>query len=617
MLGSGNNPNSISADKTWVILSAFQPEAPFLKLHNLNNGQEIDLPLDPGSDRGAGFALISPDNGKVAWMEAKGTLMSLEPDLAARLRIADMEGNLIHDFDGEMMATQIGAQQIAMTAPVAWLDANTLLVSASGFTDDVNYHELLRVDAVNGSINQYSMDDFLGVVYEGQNDPFEEIQIQSLTSIPNAALSMSGPWVVIPSKERMWAANPDGSGVTSLINQASIQWYVQKVAAAPQGGHLAFTASWEPEGLQGLTLFLLKLPEMTLETITELTSPATAPPADPQICDPGYEAARAATIGSGVAWSPDGRMLAFVGVQDGPTSDLYVYSLDTGEIEQVTDGPSQAYHPVWSPDGQYIIHFGASCFGTGAGFNMLGAWAASPDGTDVFSLYDIDPGSAGETVVGWLNNEEVVIETISGCPAQNLRKVNLSTRTVTTIYESCYYDLVMAEDHSLALTVDAGMASDGVGGVFIFPPSGEDVFHNPDLAGYELSYSAEYGAFFLLNTDWVVQSFDPTANTGELFDLNALPVFSPSGLWWAADTMDGLVIGGEPGSSPQLIFPGVVLHPFWTQDPANGQETLFFYGGNDYDNMGLYVIYPPTFEPLILNAQAIPLWLTEPVWVAK
>ena len=61
-----------------------------------------------------------------------------------------------------------------------------------------------------------------------------------------------------------------------------------------------------------------------------------------------------------VAWQPgDGRLLAFIGASNGPTADLYLYDTQTREITQLTDGPSQAVLPVWSPDGQYILHLGA------------------------------------------------------------------------------------------------------------------------------------------------------------------------------------------------------------------------------------------------------------------
>ncbi len=615
VLGSQYSPNSISQDGKWAALTDFESDTPFLTAYNLDDGQTFTLPLDPTSDRGAGYASIAPDGSKAAWMEAGGTWMSLEPDFSAHLKLSNLNGEILYDFDGQMIAGLIGAEYIYHIIPAAWLDANTLLIQANGGSDNGGQAAMLKLDTNTGSIELFYRGVFMSMVYQGQNPQPVGGQVQEQpanpAAVPSAALSSTGPWVALPALEHLWAVNPDGSGMTPFINQASLSWYVQEVAAAPQGGYLAFTAAWDPDNLQGLTLFLAKLPDMTTVTITELSSVATTPPLNPQVCDPNYEAARAATM-NGLAWSPDGRQLAFIGAQSGPTADLYVYSLDTDEIVQVTDGPSQAYNPVWSPDGKYIIHFGANCFGTGAGFDMAGVWAVSPDGVDVFSLYTVDPESAGEGVVGWLNNNEVVVETMSGCPGKNLRKVNLSTKSVTGIFQGCYWDAVMADDGTIALTLEESMAADGKSGLFIFPSSGGAAIHNPDFSGYGLSYSPEYGSFFMVTDEYKARAFDFNAQPGLLIDIEGIPVFSPGGSWWAAATLNGLVVGGEASSGESNIFSGYVLHLFWALDPQSGQTALFFYGGDSYDNMSLYVTYPPVFKPFVLAQSANPSWYSSP-----
>ena len=82
-----------------------------------------------------------------------------------------------------------------------------------------------------------------------------------------------------------------------------------------------------------------------------------------------------------IAWQPgEGRFLAFIGSMNGPTADLYVYDTQTEEITQLTDGNSQAINPTWSPDGEYILHFGVSWIppfgGAIVGYNRLdGVWS--------------------------------------------------------------------------------------------------------------------------------------------------------------------------------------------------------------------------------------------------
>src|SRR4030042_1675504 len=75
----------------------------------------------------------------------------------------------------------------------------------------------------------------------------------------------------------------------------------------------------------------------------------------------------------------------------GPTADLYLYNTQTKEITQLTDGPSQAVLPVWSPDGQYVLHYGVRWvppFGGAIGpANQLdGTWAVRLSDGQVITL---------------------------------------------------------------------------------------------------------------------------------------------------------------------------------------------------------------------------------------
>ena len=60
-----------------------------------------------------------------------------------------------------------------------------------------------------------------------------------------------------------------------------------------------------------------------------------------------------ATIASSLAWSPDGKQLAFVADPTGSgQTQLYIYSTVTGKSTQVALTPSGSVsHPTWSPDG--------------------------------------------------------------------------------------------------------------------------------------------------------------------------------------------------------------------------------------------------------------------------
>ncbi|MBS0012235.1 MAG: PD40 domain-containing protein [Bacteroidales bacterium] len=58
---------------------------------------------------------------------------------------------------------------------------------------------------------------------------------------------------------------------------------------------------------------------------------------------------------SNPAWSPDGRTIVLTGLVNG-RSDLFLYHMDTGKTERLSDDIPGNIHPSWSPDGEYIVY---------------------------------------------------------------------------------------------------------------------------------------------------------------------------------------------------------------------------------------------------------------------
>ena len=63
------------------------------------------------------------------------------------------------------------------------------------------------------------------------------------------------------------------------------------------------------------------------------------------------------------SWSPDGRRIAFISERDGHpdrnpgwfTSEIYVMDADGGNLQNLTNHPSDDRSPSWSPDGKRIV----------------------------------------------------------------------------------------------------------------------------------------------------------------------------------------------------------------------------------------------------------------------
>jgi Tol biopolymer transport system component len=56
------------------------------------------------------------------------------------------------------------------------------------------------------------------------------------------------------------------------------------------------------------------------------------------------------------AWSPDDTRLMFTSDRDGGDFDLYMYTLNTGTITQLTHNDTLDERPTWSPDGRFVTY---------------------------------------------------------------------------------------------------------------------------------------------------------------------------------------------------------------------------------------------------------------------
>lgn len=161
------NPIGVSADQRWV---AYVPShgyeegtTPELTLYDLVTTLMVTVPLASESDRGAGYAAFSPDNAYAAWMEGSGWLMAETPNFTSRVRIADMDGNVLADLPVGTLSNITGISNATWAIPVGWLDSETLIVEIRG--DDWNNPALVRVRYDGSGLALLAPGIFAGLVY--------------------------------------------------------------------------------------------------------------------------------------------------------------------------------------------------------------------------------------------------------------------------------------------------------------------------------------------------------------------------------------------------------------------------------------------------------------------
>ena len=132
---------------------------------NLTSSQKTSFALDSTSDRGAGFAVFSPNNQFAAWLEASGSMISEPSNFHTRVRIGDIKnGGVVRDLLDTSAAQAIHGDQVAFMRPAGWLNNETLLVEVRD--QDWETVSLLRYNVLSGELSIFSSGSFAGFGYQ-------------------------------------------------------------------------------------------------------------------------------------------------------------------------------------------------------------------------------------------------------------------------------------------------------------------------------------------------------------------------------------------------------------------------------------------------------------------
>jgi len=405
--------------------------------------------------------------------------------------------------------------------------------------------------------------------------------------IHSGQLSDVGPWWTFSTGEGFYATNPDSSGLTQFSKGPVRPRNPHQILAAPTDGHLAYLTGEGADAVLNIT----KFPDLT----GVLQKPLFSDQGEPEM-----EAVRAILEIQSIAFSPDGRFLAFMGAIDGPTSDLYLYSLDTTETTRLTDGPSQAYQPAWSPDGKYIVHTGVSTFGTGAGLNMVGIWAVRTDDLEVLTLFD-PSGSGSERIIGWVDDHTFVVYSWDAvCGPKDLRTFNIESKKVSYLWSESFRAVAFDPSNAVAVLSSNGGDCSPAGGAGFYrvPADGSAPMRILDETGPLVIWSQDAN-LFLASGDFG-SWFIAIDSNGQFIDLDkpleasVFPAVAPGSrdLAWTGKSLWIGPLLGSIDNPPQEIFSEPVYTVTWTPD---GQSVIFF------ADSGLYIAHKPDYAPVLID----------------
>ena len=424
-----------------------------------------------------------------------------------------------------------------------------------------------------------------------------------LPPTPSGPLSATGPWLLIfRDGSSFWASNPDGSGLTQLVNGAHAVYGGLRFNPSPRGGLVTYV---DETGQDVPRLRLISLRDRRVTTLAQLL-PSDFWPSfevedaeDAELLYAAMQTYAAVTRSAGV-WSEDGPWLAFVGAMDGPSSDLYLYSATTGRIVRLTDGPTETVSPVWSPDERYILHGSATDLNfnaSGEGYLVTGVWAARPDGSGAQLVYPLDYRGF-ETVLGWISDTVFLVDSREALmDYSDMRTVDIETGEAKPVWDGSYTERAFDPGTQTVLFIRCDVA--GEPGVYLLGLGDSTPRRVPGLepncTHHGVTWSGDAGLFFVETDAGVV----PVTPEGALLDLGLtlkyVPSISPTGGLWAMSG-DGVWIGTPQDGFRRLTDWDAV--PIWRPDG----EALFLFSwqGEPSGGYQLHVAHRPEFTPLLV-----------------
>ena len=440
------------------------------------------------------------------------------------------------------------------------------------------------------------------------------------TPTPVVTLLSSEPkeqWLLSRAENELWVSATDGGGMSLLETEEIVSPLDLSRAVSPQGGHIAYVTIDEEARTYSLKLKVVHIPGGDLVKEISLISPDFEEGEEEGERSP--EAALAITEQEAVAWSPDGQQLAFIGVMEGNSADLYLYDLRYDSITRLSSEPSQAYAPSWSPDSRYIVYFGTEYFGLEGTYEMTGAWAARPNQSGgVIKLYE--PDSGGEVLVGWSDLREFVVASYDvDCEFYNLRLVDVETQQTTEYYPGCHTNAALdPETKGVMLTVSDYLSTDCIcqeddtqAGIYLIPNGKGLARLVKEEDPLTVQWQPDARLFYVTNVDDEKSAFNTDEEEVALpEEVGAVyPEIAPVSGWWAwvmppEDEQTGLWVGDTQDRALRKIFDDEVSLLLWNDD---GQSLVFF------SEELMYIAREPNFEPLAAAEFAAPV--DQAVWV--
>jgi hypothetical protein len=395
------------------------------------------------------------------------------------------------------------------------------------------------------------------------------------TPSPTPPIDAEGPWLVYPAPggNALHAYDIHAETTIEISLPEPILTSDLLRGRSPDGSTLAIRAG-SVLNAEELALYQVDLTSFEVTKITPLLSLSLQRQVVNQEGTRAVDALESVTRPDGLAWSPDGRFLAFNAALRNDNSDLYVLDTLNDRVDRANRFLSQNTSPLWAPGGNLLISQELEIDRPGEN-----DWRASfvtglliPSFINIDTIYQPPEDSLEEVFVGWLNENIFISFSMTKLGPRSLRTVSTNNVKESLIIEGAFQQAAFdPETSTIAFTIsyEDAIPLGLSGGIYRLLP---------DSAGYLLQQGGNWerlvwdpvGMFIAAGSQGVTL-FTPD---GEGLLLpgqgNARP--SPNGNWLIAwgdgeNSTTGARLYQSNSNSPlQTLIPGPVEMLFWQPD---------------------------------------------------
>jgi len=445
------------------------------------------------------------------------------------------------------------------------------------------------------------------------------------TPLPTQPLSSRGPFLVYikdePGGRELVLRDQNAAGATSLLIPESASIGNLGSSISPDGNWLAFCDGrprpYEgiPVGPYDLSLNLMHLPDGAITRVTRLLShdypdnfARQAESLNKTLAEQpdSYEVTAAGLqewFGSLciAQWSHDGTRLAFSGEMDGPSWDLYVYSMKSGSIQRMSSGIENVVGVSWSPHDMYLLHWSAFDVCEGGCERW---WVAPANGGKVRELHS--PGNSGR---GWVSDVLYSVYTAAnGIGRGYLFNLNVETDTTTSVWPHQFDAFVT--DPSTGVVGVAVEAEESIPpGFYFYNPRTEELEKILDGFIEDVEYWGNGEFTFLVTSDEKGNVAVRPDGTYQVIEGNPRWAYvSPDSQWVAfrtAHTRSGVELLAPDGQTI-IVSPDTARAVEWAPDSAG-----FFY----FTEGDLFYVPVDNPSPQHVDTGVVDPYDSYPAWV--